>query len=83
MLTAIIVAAIILIAAILAYKYALPYLHGAAATKASKEGYGPPPGLYRALTLEELGPDRGWPSYPLEYEANTASAISGLIRRSA
>jgi len=47
-----------------------------------REHYGPPPGVYRALNPSELG-DRGWPSWPLEYNANTASSISHMIERSA
>lgn len=47
-----------------------------------RERYGPPPGMVRALSHYELG-DRGWPSYPWEYDANTASAISHMIERSA
>jgi hypothetical protein len=47
-----------------------------------REHYGPPPGAARALSHYELG-DRGWPSYPWEYNANTASAISHMIERSA
>jgi hypothetical protein len=47
-----------------------------------REHYGPPPGMYRALSHEELD-SRGWPEYPLEYTANTASSISHLIERSA
>ncbi len=47
-----------------------------------KEGYGPPPGAYRAMSPAELG-DRGWVSWPYEYTANTASSISHMIERSA
>ena len=47
-----------------------------------KEGYGPPPGMNRAISHYELG-CRGWPQYPPEYHANTASAISHMIERSA
>jgi hypothetical protein len=47
-----------------------------------KEGYGPPPGVYRALSHEELD-GRGWPEFPYEYTANTASSISHMIERSA
>jgi hypothetical protein len=77
---AIVIAAVLLIAVLLAFWCSRSL---AAKKTAAREGYGPPPGLYRALTLEELGPDRGWPSYPFEYTANTASSISGLVRRSA
>jgi predicted outer membrane lipoprotein len=47
-----------------------------------REKYGPPPGAFRALSPEELD-DRGWPEYPYEYTADTASAISHMIERSA
>ena len=47
-----------------------------------KEGYGPPPGVYRALGHRELG-DRGWPDRDPAYEASTASAISHVVLRSA
>jgi hypothetical protein len=47
-----------------------------------RENYGPPPGAHRALGHEELD-DRGWPEFPLEYNATTASAISHMIERSA
>lgn len=47
-----------------------------------KENYGPPPGARRALSPEELG-DRGWVSWPYEYNANTASSISRMVERSA
>jgi hypothetical protein len=50
--------------------------------KGRREHYGPPPGAYRALSHEELG-NRGWPEYPFEYTANTASSISHMIERSA
>lgn len=49
---------------------------------AGRERYGPPPGMNRALSHEELG-DRGWPGFPFEYTANTASSISHMIERSA
>lgn len=49
---------------------------------APKEGYGDPPGRWRALTEEELG-DRGWARWDPVYQANTASAISHLVERSA
>lgn len=48
----------------------------------AKENYGPPPGAYRALSHEELD-SRGWPEFPYEYTANTASSISHMIERSA
>lgn len=47
-----------------------------------REHYGPPPGAYRALSEFEL-PDRGYPEFPREYEANSASSISHMIERSA
>jgi len=72
---AIVVVSIVLIALILG---ARPL----AGARGQREKYGPPPGAYRALSHEELG-DRGWPSYPFEYNANTASAISHMIERSA
>ena len=50
--------------------------------RAAREGYGGPPGWFRAMSHLELG-DRGWPDAPREYEANTASAISHMIERSA
>jgi len=56
---------------------------GPGAPGLQREHYGPPPGAVRALSHYELGEDRGWTSYPLPFEANTASAISGLIERSA
>jgi hypothetical protein len=57
----------------------MEYLFGGAGRR---EGYGPPPGMRRALHHEELG-DRGWPGYPFEYAATTASAISHMVERSA
>jgi hypothetical protein len=48
-----------------------------------RERYGPPPGMWRALSHEELPDDRGWPGFPKEYEASSASAISHMIERSA
>jgi hypothetical protein len=48
----------------------------------AREHYGPPPGAYRALSEFEL-PDRGYPEFPREYEANSASSISHMIERSA
>ena len=48
-----------------------------------REGYGPPSGRARALTLAELGPDRGWAKITPEYRAPTASALSHMIERSA
>lgn len=73
--------------------FGIPYLRREKPTKAVsagagtgnvslRENYGPPPGARRALHHEELG-DRGWPSYPYEYTANTASSISHMIERSA
>jgi hypothetical protein len=53
-----------------------------AVLKGRREHYGPPPGMYRALSHEELG-NRGWPEYPFEYSANSASSISHMIERSA
>jgi hypothetical protein len=47
-----------------------------------REGYGPPPGMYRALSPEEL-PDRGWPEYPYEYSGTSAASVSHMIERSA
>lgn len=47
-----------------------------------KEHYGPPPGLRRALSPDELG-DRGWVDWDPAYEADTASAISHMMLRSA
>lgn len=67
------VAALILVAAILLI---------ARTWFAGREGYGPPPGAYRARGLYELD-SRGWVEYPREYEASTASAISHMIERSA
>ncbi len=52
------------------------------ARNAVREHYGPPPGAYRALSEFEL-PDRGYPEFPREYEANSASSISHMIERSA
>lgn len=49
---------------------------------ALREHYGPPPGAYRALSHKELD-SRGWPEYPYEYTANTASSISHMVERSA
>ena len=83
---AIIVVFIILIALIVGITFGVRYM--GREKPASKEGasvrehYGPPPGVYRALGLYELG-DRGWTDYPYEYEANTASSISHMIERSA
>jgi hypothetical protein len=68
--------AVVLIAAVAAVR------PGRARGGPLREGYGPPPGMRRALHHEELG-DRGWPSYPYEYTANTASSISHMIERSA
>lgn len=48
----------------------------------AREHYGPPPGAYRALSEFELM-DRGYPEFPREYEANSASSISHMIERSA
>ena len=49
---------------------------------ASREGYGPPPGWYRALSHYELD-DRGWPEWDKAYEGSSASAVSHMIERSA
>lgn len=54
----------------------------ALATRRRRETYGPPPWARRATSHFELG-HRGWPEQPREYEANTASAISHYIMRSA
>jgi len=51
-------------------------------TEARKERYGAPPGMVRAIHHDELG-YRGWADAPGDYEANTASAISHAIMRSA
>ena len=51
-----------------------------------REGYGPPPGMARAISHTELPylyGDRGWADFPRELEANTASSISHFIERSA
>jgi hypothetical protein len=85
--TAIIVVLVILIAAFVAKAVLVPYWGREQPTEAKegagiREHYGPPPGVYRAITPEELGP-RGWTDMPYEYEANTASSISHMIERSA
>jgi hypothetical protein len=86
---AVIVVLTILIAAVLAGALWCPWMRGGPGPRAGaggaagqKEGYGPPPGVYRALSHEEL-PNRGWPEFPYEYTANTASSISHMIERSA
>jgi hypothetical protein len=48
----------------------------------AREHYGPPPGMQRAESHYELG-YRGWPEADWVYHANTASAISHMIERSA
>jgi hypothetical protein len=58
-----------------------PYPSGAN-TPRLREHYGPPPGMYRAISHEEL-PNRGWPEFPLEYTGNSVSALSHMIERSA
>ena len=89
--TAAIIVFIILIALVVGLLFGIPYLQREKTTKSGGEGssaaplrenYGPPPGAYRALSHKELG-NRGWPSYPFEYNANTASSISHMIERSA
>ena len=85
--TAIVIVLVILIAVFLAETVVVPYWQrekpSAANTSTGiREHYGPPPGVYRAITPEELGP-RGWTGMPYEYEANTASSISHMIERSA
>jgi len=50
---------------------------------ATRESYGPPPGVYRAVDHNELPDDRGWPGLDRVYEASTASAILHMIERSA
>lgn len=47
-----------------------------------REKYGAPPGMVRAIHHDELG-YRGWADAPGDYQANTASAISHMIMRSA
>jgi hypothetical protein len=84
----IVVLAILLIAVSLvfadnAHDFESGHSHGPGTpTGGRREHYGPPPGMYRALSHEELD-NRGWPEYPYEYTANTASSISHMIERSA
>jgi len=49
---------------------------------AGRERYGPPPGMRRAVSHDELG-YRGWVEADRVYEGNTASAVSHMIERSA
>ncbi len=82
---AITVVYIILIALLLAAFVSATYGHEVpkpVSKPGFREHYGPPPGVYRALTPEELG-DRGWISWPFDYHGNTASAVSHMIERSA
>jgi hypothetical protein len=51
------------------------------ADSGSRERYGPPPGMVRALSHNELPDDRGWPGMDKVYNANTASSISHMIER--
>lgn len=48
-----------------------------------REGYGPPPGMNRAIDHNELPDDRGWPGFDRAYQGSSASAISHMIERSA
>lgn len=48
-----------------------------------REGYGPPPGYWRAVDHNELPDERGWPGFPKEYEGSSASAMSQFMMHSA
>ncbi len=48
-----------------------------------KEGYGPPPGYWRAISPQELPDDRGWPGISKEYEGSSASSMSQFAMHSA
>jgi len=56
--------------------------HASLQAPPTKENYGEPPGLLRAVHRDELGP-RGWPDMPPEYEGSSASALSAFMERSA
>jgi hypothetical protein len=55
---------------------------GGARARAGREHYGPPPGAFRAVGLDELD-SRGWPEFPYEYSGNTAASVSHMVMRSA
>ena len=48
----------------------------------TKEHYGEPPGMIRAVHRDELG-FRGWSDMPGDYEGSSASALSAYVDRSA
>jgi hypothetical protein len=63
-----------------------PIATARAKTKGRREKYGPPPGMARAISPDELPylvGDRGWANWPRELEGNTASSVSHFIERSA
>lgn len=54
--------------------------------KGHREGYGPPPGMARAIDQSELPylvGDRGWATWPKEYEGSSAGSMAAFIERSA
>jgi hypothetical protein len=81
---AVLLALVIFLRANRASQGRLMYAPSAQASAAPvREKYGPPPGVRRALSHEELPDSRGWLGLDRAYEASTASAISHMIERSA
>ena len=78
-----IVITIVAIALVAALAWGPIYLKREKPSPSSRERYGPPPGMRRAVDHNELPDDRGWPGFDRVYEASTASAISHMIARSA
>ncbi len=80
---AVIFAAAVVLILILLWQYPCATNTDSRPHERPREKYGPPPGMVRAIDPNELPDDRGWVGMDKVYNANTASAISHMVERSA